>query len=264
MWWAITTKCMPTSSSKVQTVQMLSQKVTFIEFKDGEQLATHLASRIQQILQRAVEGQGQAGLVVSGGTTPIRFFRQLSRRDLPWEHITIIPADERWVAPHHPDSNENLIRSHLLQHKASAARFIGLKNSARTAAEGVAECERRLAAFPAPPEATVLGMGLDGHTASLFPHSHGLEAALDLDSGSTCAAICPTTAPHDRITLTLPFLLSSRHLFLHLEGKDKRRVYTKALADGDSSSMPVRLILSRADKPVTVYWAPAETDSDPR
>jgi 6-phosphogluconolactonase len=99
-------------------------------------------------------------------------------------------------------------------------------------------------------------MGNDGHTASLFPQAARLSEALAQDSGKLCLAITPPVAPHERMSLTLPALLHSRRIILHLVGPGKREVYEKALADGPVAEMPIRAVLRQTAAPVTVFWAP--------
>jgi 6-phosphogluconolactonase len=228
----------------------------FKEFKDSATLVAVLAAQVAELLRAAIKERGRASLVVSGGSTPVPFFAVLSELALDWKQVTITLADERWVDPSDPDSNDHLVRIHLLQNRAAAASFVGLKTGAPTAVQGEKECGDRLALLPKPFDVLILGMGNDGHTASLFPQAARLGEALALDSGKLCMAITPPVAPHDRMTLTLPALLQSRQIILHLVGPDKRTVYERALANGPVVEMPIRAVLGQAVTPVTVFWAP--------
>ncbi len=228
----------------------------FKEFKDSPTLVAMLAVQVAELLRVGIKERGRASLVVSGGSTPVPFFAALSELALDWEKVTITLADERWVDPAAADSNERLVRLHLLQNRAAAARFVGLKTGAATAVQGEKECGDRLALLPRPFDVLILGMGNDGHTASLFPQASRLGEALALDSGRLCMAITPPAAPHERMTLTLPALLHSRQIILHLAGPDKRAVYERALANGPVAEMPIRAVLGQATSPVTVFWAP--------
>lgn len=228
----------------------------FKEFQDSPALVAALANQVADMLRAAIKARGQATLVVSGGATPVPFFAALSAQELDWQQVAITLADERWVDPADQDSNEHLVRRHLLQNRAAAACFVSLKTGAATARQGEKECEDRLALLPRPFTVLILGMGNDGHTASLFPQATGLGEALAMDSGRLCLAITPPAAPHERMTLTLPALLQSRRIILHLAGPGKRAVYEKALADGPVAQMPVRAVLRQTAAPVTVFWAP--------
>ncbi len=228
----------------------------FKEFKDSSTLVAVLAAQVAELLRVGIKERGRASLVVSGGSTPVPFFAALSELTLDWGKVVITLADERWVDPSDADSNERLVREHLLQNRAIAARFVGLKTGASTAVQGEKECGDRLALLPRPFDVLILGMGNDGHTASLFPQATGLGEALALDSGKLCVAITPPVAPHERMTLTLPALLHSRQIILHLVGPDKRTVYERAMAKGPVVEMPIRAVLGQTIAPVTVFWAP--------
>jgi 6-phosphogluconolactonase len=228
----------------------------FREFACSATLAERLAACIAERLAAGIETRGSASLVVSGGSTPIRLFDELSRTAADWGRTSVTLADERWVEPTHDDSNERIVRRHLLRNHASTARFVGLKTAAATATEGECECARRLAGVPRPFDVVLLGMGNDGHTASLFPGASGLRGALDPHCTKTCTAIAPPAAPHARITLTLPALLDSREIVLHMTGHEKRRVYERALEGGSAEAMPIRAFLRQSTVPVTVWWAP--------
>ena len=228
----------------------------FVEFNNQSALVAELTARIGNTLIDAINTRGCASLAVSGGTTPVPMFEALSRVDLAWDKVVISLVDERWVDVSAHDSNENLVRSHLLKNKAAAARFIGMKTAALTVDEGEKECSERLQSIPMPYDILVLGMGGDGHTASLFPGAEKLASAVDMSSGCICMGIAPVTAPHERMTLTLPAILNSRDIILHISGEEKRKVYEKAMSEGPLAEMPVRFVLQQARVPVTVYWAP--------
>ncbi len=225
-------------------------------FPDRQRLAAALARRIADLLTEAVRRDGRAGLAVSGGSTPAPLFDQLSQWDLPWENVVVTLVDERWVDPGDPDANERLVRTRLLRGRAADAAFVGLKAPAATAKEGQAACEERLAQVPRPFAALILGMGTDGHTASLFPGAAELPAAADPETRCTCVAVTPPAAPHARLTLTLPVILDAGRIFLHITGEDKRRVLQKALQEGPAEDMPIRFILRQQTTPLEVYWAP--------
>ena len=228
----------------------------FKEFKDSSTLVAVLAGQVAELLRAGIRERGQASLVVSGGSTPVPFFAALSELALDWKQVTITLADERWVDPADADSNEHLVRLHLLQNRAAAASFVGFKTGAATAVQGEKECGNRLALLPRPFDVLILGMGNDGHTASLFPQASRLGEALTMDSGLLCMGITPPVAPHERMTLTLPALLESRRIILHLVGLGKREVYERALGEGPVAEMPIRAVLRQATTPVTVFWAP--------
>jgi 6-phosphogluconolactonase len=234
-------------------------------FDQPGRLASALAESVAEDLTRAVADRGRASLVVSGGSTPLPFFSALSKHALPWDQVWVTLADERWVDPQDDASNEKLVRTRLLQDQASAAHFVALKNAAPSPEDGEAECELALSGVPRPFDVVVLGMGEDGHTASLFPGAERLNEALDPSSTCTCLAMRPpgaagtagtagSTVP--RMTLTLAALLDSRRTIIHITGDAKWQVYRHALAPGPAADLPVRAILNRGPEPIDVYWSP--------
>ncbi|MCI5145393.1 MAG: 6-phosphogluconolactonase [Candidatus Electrothrix sp. AR3] len=225
-------------------------------FSDQLELINTLAERISSALRRRIATHGQASLAVSGGSTPVQLFKKLSCLDIPWQEVVITLVDERWVAPSSPDSNERLVRQHLLQHRAVAAKLISLKNAAPTAEQGEVQGEQRLQRIPRPFTMLILGMGNDGHTASLFPGAEQLAQATDMESGKICMAITPPAASHQRMSLTLPAILDAEEIILHLTGQEKKAVLEQAQNVGPSEIMPIRFILRQQITPVTVCWAP--------
>ncbi len=226
------------------------------KFADRLSLAASLAEETAGLLRKSISNRKKASLVVSGGSSPKPFFESLSHEILDWNKVTITLADERWVATDHPDSNEFLVRSSLLKNEAASATFIGLKRDQPSAAMDAVICRKELGQVTRPFDVVILGMGNDGHTASLFPGSDQLQVALDDESDLVCTHIKPTAAPYDRITLTLAALLSSRQIFLQLVGNEKWMVLEKALEDLEVEEMPIRAILHQRKTPVTVFWAP--------
>ncbi|MCI5167180.1 MAG: 6-phosphogluconolactonase [Candidatus Electrothrix sp. GM3_4] len=226
-----------------------------ITFQNPEILVAQLAERIGQSLLKSIVAHGRASLAVSGGSTPKPLFKQLSTLDIPWQNVVVTLVDERWVNPSAPDSNEQLVRQYLLQDRAAVATFVGLKNAFLTAAEGEALCEQELRKIPRPFTVLILGMGNDGHTASLFPGSAQLAAATDMNSDKSCMAVTPADAPHKRMTLTLPAILDTEEIILHITGSEKKAVLAKAQEAGPAEEMPVRFVLRQEDRPVAVFWA---------
>ena len=211
-------------------------------------LANHIAERLRTDLA----SRGQASLAVSGGGTPKGMFQALSHCELDWSQVTITLVDERWVSPDSEDSNERLVREYLLQHRAATARFLGLKSEQDDAVDGLATVSARLADLPRPVTLVVLGMGDDGHTASWFPQADNLPSLLDPAGKAVLGATHPVTAPHQRITLTLPAVLDSRELIIHITGDDKKAV----LQSAREQDFPIAAILQQQITPVTIWWAP--------
>lgn len=226
------------------------------QFADGEALAQNLAEAVAARLGEGIARKGAAALAVSGGTTPKRFFARLAAQDeLDWSKVQITLVDERWVDESAERSNARLVNTHLRVGPAAKASFIPLYSGGEEPTyEALALTNARLAQMPQSFDAVVLGMGTDGHTASFFPGADNLDAALHKD-GPTMAITAPGAA-EPRVTLTLPKLLRTEALFLHIEGAAKAETLERALAEGPIEEMPVRAVLRQTERRLEIYWCP--------
>ncbi|OCG14368.1 6-phosphogluconolactonase [Gilliamella sp. wkB292] len=231
--------------------------VTLNKYATSELLVEDLTSHIVNELTKAIEIKGQASIAVSGGKTPIPLFISLSEQNLDWSRVFITLVDDRWVDDTDDASNEKLVMTYLLQNKAKLANFVGLKNSCNNPFDGASITEKQLDKVPMPFDVLILGMGEDGHTASLFPGAANLAAGLDMKSGHKVVGMTPLTAPLDRITLTLPTILNSHNIYLHLVGDSKMSVLEQAEQGKDINQMPVRAILQQDKVNVTIFWTAA-------
>ena len=169
---------------------------TFISRDTASELVSGL---VADTLSRAIAERSEAYLAVPGGTTPAPTFERLAKAPLDWQRVSVSPGDERQVAPDHPDSNERLIRTHLFQHRAAAATFRSLD----------ANC-----ANPPTYDCVWLGMGEDGHIASLFPDAEPHEAAFALSGSPPVIEVRTAASPYVRMSLSLSALLASRRIVL--------------------------------------------------
>lgn len=248
-------------------------------FATPAELDAALAARIVGDLVGA-SAAAAASLALSGGRTPLGLFAQLSAAALPWPHIAVTLVDDRWLPEDHADSNAGLVRRALLRDRAASARWLPLVpsdvtdetpklggvagNSQDTALRlrsgqalqnlpSICEAgETALSALSLPLDVCVLGMGNDGHTASLFPCASETAAALR-DDAPPLAIVHPASAPYVRISLSLPPLAAARHLYLHIVGATKLDVLRSALAGG---SLPIARVLAAARGEVCVFWSP--------
>jgi 6-phosphogluconolactonase len=230
----------------------------FIEhdFADRGVLAHALAADVAGKVRAAIDERGVAMLALSGGTTPLRFLRELAAQRLDWMRVVVTPCDERWVPPDHERSNARLIRENLLHGAAAAARFVPLYVDAPEPEQAAADVARHIDALPLPFDVLVLGLGGDGHTLSWFPGGDRLAQAID-PRGAT--SVLPMRAPgagEPRITLTLPVVAAARAAYLHIEGAEKKRVFD-AIARGsaDFRTSPLHALLENASVPLAVYWS---------
>jgi len=234
-------------------VGMANNHYKLNEFKKRETLVESLKGTIIDALESAIREKGFATLVLSGGSTPIKLLQQLSEVNMEWSNVRVTLVDERWVDNTSEKSNEKLVRDNLLQNLAKSARFFHLKTDGKYAKDSLTTVGVTLEKLSHELDVVVLGMGLDGHTASFFPHSKELEYALSTDH-----LVCATTAtlePKERITLSKSFLLSATHLFLHIEGKEKKEVFLRASKSDDVSSMPIIAMMQQEEPLLEVYYA---------
>jgi len=235
---------------------MMNSELPARRYADMETLSRELAARIAGSLTAAIGARGLASLVVSGGRSPVRLFEILRTQPLDWSHVCVALADERWVSPEDAASNEHLVREVLLKDHAAAARFLGLKNGAPTPDLGAVSAWETFARVPRPFDAVILGMGDDGHTASLFPGSPNLPRALNQAAAAGCVGMWAPVVPHPRLSLNLTALLDSRCIVVLISGESKWRTYAAACAPGPVEDMPIRAVLRQSRTPVDVMWSP--------
>ena len=235
---------------------MMNSDLPARRYADLETLSQELATQIAASLTAAIGARGLASLVVSGGRSPVRLFEILRTRAIDWDRVCIALADERWVDPQDAASNERLVRDVLLKDHAAAARFLGLKNGAPSPDLGAVSAWETFARVPRPFDAVVLGMGDDGHTASLFPGSPNLPSALNPAAAAGCVGMWSPVAPHARLSLNLTALLDSRRIVVLITGESKWRTYAAACAEGPVPDMPIRAVLRQSRTPVDVMWSP--------
>jgi 6-phosphogluconolactonase len=224
------------------------------EFLDAATLTAALAQHVARRLKEDLARQDWVSLVVSGGRSPVSLFQTLSSQTLAWGRVTVTLADERWVPPGHADSNEALVRTHLLKGRAAKAMMLPLWTGDATPEAAAPTVSAALAVLPHPFSQVILGMGEDGHVASLFPDA--TELAEGLRTEAQVLAVHPKHAPHPRMSLSLHALLQSRDIVLMISGEAKRHLLERALGEGSTEELPVRAILRQTSVPVSVFWAP--------
>ena len=230
----------------------LPQGVTAHEYRTPALLADGLANDVAEQLRGAISARGEATLVVSGGRSPVAFFQNLAKQGLDWSKVTITLADERWVPVEHADSNAGLLKQHLLQGPAAKAKFLSLYSPAANLEDAAEQADRLLGELPAI-DVLVLGMGDDGHTASLFPDSPNLAEALQTDGTRRCWPMLAPSVPRQRLTMSRALLASADHKILSISGQSKLTTLNAALASDDVAAMPVRAFLQPT---LEIYWCP--------
>lgn len=227
-------------------------KAEWHEYGSPGELAAALAKRIGDTLGEAIALRGQATLAVSGGRTPRRLFEALSRLPIAWSKVTVVLVDERFVPTDDERSNENLVRTHLMQDRAADANLLPLYAPDASVEEAAMKADARVSALPAPLDVAVLGMGPDGHTASFFPDAMDLDALYVNRDGSAVLPVHATSAGEPRLTLSVQLLAGARLIAVHIEGGERRTVLTRALAEGE---LPIARVLSKSASAPQIYWA---------
>ncbi|KPH01334.1 6-phosphogluconolactonase [Pseudomonas sp. RIT-PI-q] len=230
----------------------LPQGVSAHEFKSPVLLADGLALNVAKQLSDAIDARGTATLVVSGGRSPVAFFQNLAKQKLDWSKVVVTLADERWVPVEHADSNAGLLKRYLLQGPAAKAQFLSLYSASANLEQAAEQADRLLAELPAI-DVLILGMGDDGHTASLFPNSPNLADALKVDGTRRCYPMLAPTVPHQRLTMSRALLASAKTTVLSISGQSKLTTLSAALAGDDVAAMPIRAFLQPT---LEIYWCP--------
>lgn len=210
------------------------------------------AERIAALLANRLDNQNKAAIVVSGGTTPGQCLSALSRTPLDWSRVQVVLSDERWVPADHKDSNEKLVRETLLVEEASEADLLSVFAGDMSPDE---RCDALQDPLPELPFAcSLIGMGADGHFASLFPDAQQLDQGLDVESGRLYIPVTTAASPHPRISMTLAGISRSDEIVLLFFGEEKLAVYRQALES--TNGFPVSRLLRQKRAPVCVFWAP--------
>lgn len=222
------------------------------EYESRSAAARILAASIAERLREALAERGQASLVVCGGRSPVELFHALANEPLAWERVTVVPSDERWVATDQADSNEAMIRRELLTGPAAKARLVGLYRDTRSPDAAIDDITAALHDVPRPLDVVLLGMGEDGHTASLFPNDPEIAAKLEVSAPCLAAEV----GPPRRLSLSLAYLCDAQSIDILMFGDDKRRVFKTAEQSGPVAEYPVRGVLRNADPIAQAHWAP--------
>lgn len=237
---------------KMVGVGMMSN-IKFNKFESKSTLAINFAKRVKSILEKSIALKNSTTILLSGGNTPKLFFNTLSQEEIDWSKVTIGLVDERWLPSRNKDSNENLIKSNLQINNASNSKFIPMYFYEYDLIKAQNECSITYKKYFQKCDVLVLGMGNDGHTASLFPECENLNEAYDLNNKNFCIAMQPKNAPYTRMSLTLSSILEAKNIFLHIEGEEKLKIFDEAM--NDCNKYPISKVLCNDKKEVEVYFA---------
>lgn len=213
--------------------------------------AVAVARHIVTALRSAVEQRGAASLALSGGRGPELFLRQLEQAELEWDKVSITLVDERWVPAEHAESNAGLIKR-CMPGVLQRARWLPLYQGQSLEAD--ADSAQSMVDSLLPLDVVVLGMGQDGHTASLFPGMPGLAGYLSAESGPRCIAVPAEGERLARLSMTAAAIQSAGVKLLVISGAEKLAALDTALREKDALAMPVEAFLNA---PMDIFYSPA-------
>jgi len=227
------------------------------EYDSLDELADAVAGDVGFIIESAVDARDASLVAVPGGKTGPAIFSKLAKQKLPWKKVTVIPTDDRLVAV---DSELSNVRDLARAFLPLGARVVPLTSEAAADYKMAGNAaDARLQDLPWPPDLVCLGMGEDGHTASIFA-GPDLETALDAPKARRAVGVMPdplpAEAPVARVTLTRAAILSARTVLITITGAKKRELLEHAIADGQSSKLPIGRVLAEAEQPIDIHWAP--------
>lgn len=226
-----------------------SNALQFHSFADFAELTTSLLKDWVGIIDHAAKSSLPASFALAGGSTPAPLYRQLDQElsDRPASDVRLTATDERWVQDSDPQSNEGLFKQCLPLSYRKQWQLVSLKNTANTPEVAIEAISERLhQQLPTRFDAVLLGMGADGHIASLFPGK-----PVQHDGLSCLAAVHPQTH-QTRISLSLPRLLDTEKIWLVITGAEKKQVFENAF----NSDLPIGKLLKQAQCKIDVFWCP--------
>lgn len=226
------------------------------EYDSIEQLADAVAGDVAFIVESAIDARGSSLMAVPCGATGPAIFPKLVKQALPWKKVTVIPTDDRLVPMSDERSNARAIGKAFIP---AGARVIPIATEIADYRLAGNSADARLQDLSWPPDLVWLGMGKDGHTASIFA-GPDLQSALDAPKARRAVGVMPdplpAEAPVPRVTLTRAAILSARTVLITITGSEKRAVLEQAIADGQSSKVPIGRVLAEAEQPIDIHWCP--------
>ena len=223
------------------------------DYEDLGEMAEAIGGDIGFIVESALDARGSALIALPSDDTARGLYASLAGASLPWKKVTIIPTDDRVVPVDNPQSHARAVAQTFLPLGARVFPYATPLDDYRLAGNAA---DARLQDLPWPPDLAWLGMGEDGSTAGLYAGAD-LQNALDAPRARRAVGIMPEGADgQPRITLTRASILSARTITITLQGDDKRAMLEGAIADGQSSKLPIGRLLAEAEQPIDIHWCP--------
>ncbi len=229
-------------------------EVEWWDYESQGEMAAAVAGDIGFIIDSAIDARGEALIAIPGGTTPLPVYKALAAADLNWKRVTIVPTDDRLVPLSDEQSNVRAIAQVFL---ARGARVFPITSEIADYRLAGNAANAKLSELKFPLDLAWLGVGLDGHTASIFA-GPDLDDALNAPKGRHAVGVMPDPLPADapvaRVTLTRSAILGARTVLITITGQAKRDMLEGAIADGQSSRLPIGRVLAEAEQPIDIHW----------
>ena len=226
------------------------------DYDNVDELADAVAGDVAFIVESALDARAASLIAIPGGKTPLPVYEKLSAKTLKWKQVTIIPTDDRLVAVDDERSNVRAIAQSFLPTGARVIPIATMLDDYRQAGNAA---DARLQDLSWPPDLVWLGVGADGHTASIFP-GPDLQDALEAPKARRAVGVMPDPMPEDapvpRVTLTRASILSARTILITVTGDEKRELLERAIEDGHSSKLPIGRVLAEVEQPIDIHWCP--------
>lgn len=235
----------------------MSDEIEWWEYDDAAEMADAVAGDIGFIIESAIEARGAAVIALAGGKTPVPVYEKLAAAKLDWKRVTIVPTDERIVPLGDPLSNVTMIGKTFIPKGARVIPVVPKAVDDYKAAGRSADALMQDLHWPL--DLCLLGVGADGHTASIFPgpdYDEALNGPRERRALGVMPDPLPSEAPVPRVTLSRQGIVTARALMIAVTGGAKKKVIEDAIAEGAGSPYPIGRVLADAELPVDIHWAP--------
>ena len=235
----------------------MTTEIEWWEYDDAAELADAVAGDIQFVIESAIDARGSAVMALAGGKTPLPAYEKLAKAKLDWKRVTIIPSDERIVPLGDPLSNVTALGKTFIPKGARVIPVVPKATDDYKAAGRSADALMQDLHWPL--DLCMLGVGGDGHTASIFPgadYDEALNGPRERRALGVMPDPLPREAPVARVTLSRAGIVTARALLIAVTGKEKRKVIEDAIKQGAGSPYPIGRVLADVELPVDIHWAP--------
>ncbi|MBW6529528.1 6-phosphogluconolactonase [Sphingomonas sp. RRHST34] len=231
-------------------------EIEWWEYDDAAELADAVAGDIQFVIESAIDARGSAVIALAGGKTPLPAYEKLAQAKLDWKRVTIIPGDERIVPLGDPLSNVTALGKIFIPKGARVMPIVPKATDDYKAAGRSADALMQDLHWPL--DLCLLGVGGDGHTASIFPgpdYDEALNGPKERRALGVMPDPLPPEAPVARVTLSRQAIATARALMIAVAGDAKRKVIEDAIKEGAGSPYPIGRVLADVELPVDIHWA---------